>query len=176
MKNGSLDSLKVSVLCGCKPKACQIRTMADCDRPVRWAMLRVLQWVALSGLLSRVRRMTSSILASLSERGAPGRGSSAKPSKRSSTKRVRHLPTVCGVIRRVLATVLLSVPWAQAKMMRARRARRWADIGRLAHDCNWVRSSSVRIKGVLGRPSVMVFLLVFAELGKDTMTNPEAQD
>jgi hypothetical protein len=39
-----------------------------------------------------------------------------------------------------------------------------------------VRSSSVRIKGVLGRPSVMVFLLVFAELGKDTMTNPEAQD
>jgi hypothetical protein len=31
MKNGSLDSLTVSVLCGCKPKACQMRTMADCD-------------------------------------------------------------------------------------------------------------------------------------------------
>ena len=38
-------------------------------------------------------------LASPTLRGAPGRGSSSKPSRRRATNRLRHLPTVCGVIR-----------------------------------------------------------------------------
>lgn len=48
---------------------------------------RVLQWVALRGVDSRVRVTTASIAASASWRGRPGRGSSSKPSSRWSTKR-----------------------------------------------------------------------------------------
>jgi hypothetical protein len=43
------------------------------------------------------RAMRRSIFASPIRRGAPGRGSSSRPSRRRSTKRLRHLPTVCGV-------------------------------------------------------------------------------
>jgi len=32
-KNGSVESLKVSLLCGFSPKAFQMRTMALCDSP-----------------------------------------------------------------------------------------------------------------------------------------------
>ena len=44
---GSVDSLNVSVRCGCKQKACQIRWTDDADTPAAFAMPRVLQCVAL---------------------------------------------------------------------------------------------------------------------------------
>ena len=51
----------------------------------------------------------------------PGRGSSSSPSTPCSTKRRRHLPTVCGVTRSP-ATALLLTPAAQPGTMRARNA------------------------------------------------------
>jgi hypothetical protein len=42
-------SLKVSVRCGCSPKACQMRTTAVCDKPLASAIRRLLQCVAPSG-------------------------------------------------------------------------------------------------------------------------------
>src|SRR5713226_5925512 len=52
--SGSLENLKFSTRCGCNPNACQIRTMAFCDRPISWAMRRVPQCVLLDGIVSSV--------------------------------------------------------------------------------------------------------------------------
>ena len=53
---------------------------------------------------SSVFVITSSTLASLIDRGAPRRGSSSKPSRRSTRNRSRHLQTVAPVIRKRFAT------------------------------------------------------------------------
>src|ERR1700739_2376665 len=58
-KSGSLDSLKVSNRCGCRPKARHIRCTVETDSPLARAMLRELQWVALGGFVSRVRTSPS---------------------------------------------------------------------------------------------------------------------
>src|SRR5215469_406522 len=47
----------------------------------------------------------------------PGRGSSSNPSTPRSTKRRRHLPTVCTVTRSRAATALLLKPKAQPNTM-----------------------------------------------------------
>src|SRR5207302_10203531 len=57
-KYGSADSLNVSARCGLSPNARQIRPTADWDIPVARAIRRVLQWVALAGLVSSVRVTT----------------------------------------------------------------------------------------------------------------------
>src|SRR4051794_8338147 len=57
-----------------------------------------------------VLAMTASIWASSIVRGAPERGSSRSPSKRCSTKRRRHLPTVPLATRRCAATSRFSKP------------------------------------------------------------------
>lgn len=62
--------------------------------PVAWAMERVDQWVASRGASSRVFVITRSTSSSVMLRGLPGRGSSVRPSRRISAKRLRHLPTV----------------------------------------------------------------------------------
>ena len=59
------------------------------------AMARVLQCVACAGVVSRVRVTIRSTAASVTVRGAPGRGSSSSPSRRWVIKRWRHFPTVC---------------------------------------------------------------------------------
>src|ERR1019366_5518656 len=51
--SGSLESLKVSCRCGCRPNARQMRETAVCDRRASRAIERVLQCVAPSGTLSR---------------------------------------------------------------------------------------------------------------------------
>jgi len=76
MSKGSGDSLKVSVRCGCKPNARQMRLMVIRLSPVALAKPRVLQCVSPRGVLSKVRITTCSTWASLTWRGAPGRGSS----------------------------------------------------------------------------------------------------
>lgn len=45
----SLDSLKVSVRCGCKPNAFHIRRTVVCDWPAAAAIERIDQWVASAG-------------------------------------------------------------------------------------------------------------------------------
>src|ERR1700683_200561 len=152
MNKGSVDSLKVSVRCGCKPKARQMRPMVENDNPVALARPRVLQCVAASGLLSRVVVMICSTWASVTDRGVPGRGSSLNPSRRSSTKRLRHLPTVGMVTPSCLATWVFGSPLAQARTIRERNARRWAVFGRRAHCSRVDGSSSDKISSFKGRP------------------------
>src|SRR5205807_10275477 len=91
------------------------------DEQVEQVVVRTLESTP-RGVLSSVRTTTCSTCSSVIVRGAPGRGSSYKPSSRSCNKRLRHLPTVLGVTRSLRATVWLSCPSAQTNTMRARRA------------------------------------------------------
>src|SRR5580704_6774803 len=59
---GSLLTLNVRIKCGFKPCLCQIRRTLFSLMPLAFAMVRVLQWVALSGFPCVVFRTTSSIL------------------------------------------------------------------------------------------------------------------
>ena len=78
MNRGSAESLKVSVRCGCRPKARQIRfTVAELS-PHAFAIERVLHCVASRGIDSSVIVTTRSTAASPTVRGAPGLGSSQK--------------------------------------------------------------------------------------------------
>src|SRR6266568_5471871 len=52
--SGSDESLKVSARCGLRWKAFQIRPTVDRDKPERFAIDALDQWVALSGVSSRV--------------------------------------------------------------------------------------------------------------------------
>ena len=91
---GSVDSLNVSVRCGCKQKACQIRWTDDADTPAAFAMPRVLQCVASAGFVSSVFVTISSIRSSPILRGAPHLGSSSMPLRRCFANRSRHVLTV----------------------------------------------------------------------------------
>ena len=91
---GSVESLKVSVLCGCSENAFQMRCTEEVDTPDAFAMPRVLQCVALTGFVSSVRITISSMRSSPILRGAPHLGSSSRPSSRCLAKRSRQVWTV----------------------------------------------------------------------------------
>ena len=99
-----------------------MRETAVWDVPVAAAMPRVLQWVAFGGVVSGVLVTTVSTCSSVTERGAPQRGSSSRPSRRFSTNRRRHLPTVWAATRSSWATAAFVLPAAQAGTIRLRRA------------------------------------------------------
>src|SRR5438132_119812 len=61
---GSVESLKVSTRCGCRPKAPQMRCTLVTETPEALAIDRRLQWVASSGIVSSVFVTTSVILSS----------------------------------------------------------------------------------------------------------------
>ena len=105
MKKESADSLKVSVRCGCRAKARQMRLTVVWLRPERWAMDRVLQWVASLGVDSSVSVITRSTSSSVTARGRPLRGSSDRPSNRRSKNRERHFPTVSSDTSKSAATL-----------------------------------------------------------------------
>ena len=79
---------------GFSPNARQIRPTVDFDRPVSAAIEARDQWVASRGVRSKVATTPCSTCSSLTERGAPGRGSSVNPSSLSAKNRRRHLPTL----------------------------------------------------------------------------------
>src|SRR5882757_1409652 len=81
---GSADSLKVSLRWGWRENARQMRCTVEIDKPEALAIERVLQWVAAAGIVSNVVVTTSAIFSSPILRGAPGRGSSARPSSRQA--------------------------------------------------------------------------------------------
>src|SRR5881392_4065752 len=70
-----------------------MRAIVALERPATSAKLRVVHCVACPGGPSSVRVITSTIRSSVALRGAPGRGSSVKPSSRRTRKRSRHLQT-----------------------------------------------------------------------------------
>ena len=51
---GSADSLKVSLRCGWRENARQMRCTVEIDKPEALAIERVLQWVAAAGIVSNV--------------------------------------------------------------------------------------------------------------------------
>jgi hypothetical protein len=103
-------------------KARQMRVTAVCESAISRAIVRVLQCVALAGTDSSVLAMTASTCASAIVRGAPVRGASSKPSRRSVTNRARHFDTVCCATRNCIATALFPRPSALDSTMRARNA------------------------------------------------------
>jgi hypothetical protein len=100
------NSLKASTRCGCSENVRQMRETADWDRPLACAMVRVDQCVPCAGTVSKVRVIKASTSASVICRGAPGRGSSARPSNRALRKRSRHLHTVWSVIPSCLLAIV----------------------------------------------------------------------
>ena len=74
--SGSVESLKVSMRCGCRPKARQMRCTVEGAWPISLAMVRRLQCVRPFGRVSSVLRIVLAISSSPISRGAPGRGSS----------------------------------------------------------------------------------------------------
>ena len=121
--SGSVDSLKVSLRCGCSKNARQMRCTLDTDRPEALAIERVLQCAAARGIVSNVAVTTSAIFLSPILRGAPGQGSSSRPSSRRCANRLRYVVTVTRVMpsRSVMATSL--IPPAASKMISARACR-----------------------------------------------------
>jgi len=115
--------LNPSLRWGCRPKSFQIRPIVEADSPDLAAIEERDQWVAFFGVDSSVATSTSSTWSRVIEAGRPGRSSSNSPSRRDSMNRRRHLPTVMAAQRSSAATVLLSVPSAQASTIFERSAR-----------------------------------------------------
>jgi hypothetical protein len=59
--NGSAESLKVSLRCGCRPNAFQMRWTVDGASPTALAIERRLQCAAPAARVSSLRRMVSAI-------------------------------------------------------------------------------------------------------------------
>jgi hypothetical protein len=91
--------------------------------PLARAGERVLQWVASAGVASSVVATACSTCSSVIVRGAPGLGSSSRPSSPRSAKRRRHSATVGRLTPSAAATPPFVEPGsAQARTMRARVA------------------------------------------------------
>ena len=165
MKKGSGDSLNAAVRWGCNPKARQMRLTVLWLRPQRWAMDRVLQWVASWGVVSNVSIITRSTSASVTARGRPLRGSSDNPSNLRSKNRARHLPTVSPDTPKSAATAMLLRPSAQPTIILARSANACAVFGRRTHRSSVSRSTSSNISGGIGRPMTMFILLIADAVG-----------
>lgn len=78
------------------------------------------QRVAFFGLSSSVLTMTRSTSASVILHGAPGRGSSHRPSRPRSRKRRRQVPTMSGAIRSRRDTSTTECPSAHSNTIRDR--------------------------------------------------------
>src|SRR5664279_2503151 len=148
-----LDISNPSVLCGLSSNAFQIRPLVDLDRPLRSAILARDQGVAFLGVDSSVATTTSSTCLSVTVAGRPDRGSSTRPSRRNSTNRARHLPTVGADTPSAAATSLLLRPDAHPSTIRDRRASACEDERRRDHRVSCSRSSEVSARGTLGLPN-----------------------
>lgn len=145
---GSVESLKVSLRCGRRPKARQTRPTVVAERPAALAIERRLQWVAPAGIASRVRVTSAATASSPIRRGAPLLGSSDSPASRAAAKRSRHLPTVRAQTPASPATAWLVRPSAQRRTMRARSASPCGALLRRAKPSSSARSGSLRMIGV----------------------------
>ena len=144
--------LNPSWRCGFSSNAFQIRPIVDFDRPERSAIFARDQCVAFFGVDSNVATTTSSTCSAVIVGGRPARGSSTRPSRRSATKRARHLLTVFVEQCTRSATALLSRPSPQPRTIRDRNANACEDFARLDQRNSCSRSSSLRISSVFGRP------------------------
>jgi hypothetical protein len=152
--SGSFDSLKVSLRCGCRENARQMRCTVEIDKPEAFAIERVLQCVACGGIFSRVAVTTSAILSSPILRGAPGRASSTSPANRSAAKRLRHNATVTRVTPSCLAIATLVMPLAARSTISARIASPRAVLRRRVRASSSPRSASVNSIATAAPPAI----------------------
>jgi hypothetical protein len=132
---GGLGSFQVCTECGWSPNARQIREIADWLIPVAAAIDRVDQCVSCPGpRSSSVRVITSSTCSSVIVRGAPGRGSSGRPSSRAATNRDRHFATVARDTPSAAATSVFEDGLVGTPARMHRRSAWWAPSGRVARD------------------------------------------
>ncbi len=108
---------------GCRPKAPQRRWSAVCACPAACALERSDQCGASAGVEVSLRSITAAPFSSALRRRRPGRGSSASPSRRALTKRLRHGPTGCSCLPRAAAPALLPSPSAPRRLRRPRSDR-----------------------------------------------------
>jgi hypothetical protein len=140
--SGSVDSLKVSLRCGCSENAFQIRCTVDGASPDARAMPRELQCVLPTGSVSSVVVTTSATFCSVMVRGAPDRGSSRRPSKRFSAKRRRQVVTVTRVMPSRFAIARLLTPSAASNTISARMASARATLRRRSREASSTASVS----------------------------------
>ena len=118
--SGSVESLKVSARCGCRPKARQTRPTVDTDRP------RGLRHACAGSSASR-RPAASRACGPPGPRSPRRRSGAARPAAarragrraRSRAKRSRHLPTVCLAMPSSSAIAVLLRPSAGPQHDRA---------------------------------------------------------
>ncbi len=127
------------------------------------------QWVACSGVDSRVATTTSSTCSAVIVGVRPDRGSSTKPSNRDSTNRDRHLPTVGIETPSCAATSLFVKPVAQARTIRERNARACAEFLRRTHRSTCSVSSAVNSSNAFGRPVIPKFYPMTTQLRRRTL-------
>src|SRR4051794_33480082 len=91
-KSGSVESLKVSLLCGCREKARQIRCTVETDTPDAFAIERVLHCVASFGRVSSVVVTTSAIFVANPARRTRARlvGEAVQPRLSKASAPERH--------------------------------------------------------------------------------------
>jgi hypothetical protein len=75
-----------------------MRCTVDDAKPDARAIPRELQWGHPVGSVPNVAVITSATFWSVTVRGAPGRGSSSRPSRRFSAKRLRQVAVVTRVM------------------------------------------------------------------------------
>src|SRR6478609_7730267 len=149
--NGSLDTLNVSIRCGCNPRSDQIRCTVAELTPTRLPIVRHDQCVAPGGVVVVVNRTIAAIVSSLIEgfRPRPSRILS-NPASPSATNRVRHARTVTGVTAASSAITALATPSAAINNTRAcTTCRCGADCAR-ANLSNVSRSPSDNGNGAAG--------------------------
>ena len=148
MNCGSVLNFQVCTRWGLRPNARQIREIADWLMPAAAAIDRVDQCVSAPGpRSSSVLVITSSTCSSVIVRGAPGRGSSDKPSSREAWNRDRHLRTVSRDTFSSAATAVTDAPSAQANTIRERCASACDVLRRRAHPSRTCRSSVLSTSG-----------------------------
>lgn len=113
---------------------------------------RCATWAATNGRVGRGGLQRRDNRPAHSNRSRPARRRIISPSRRSSTNRVRPLPTVgCDTRSRATTAVLLN-PSAQPSTIRAGNASACADLRHRAHLRNCSRSSSLNTNAAFGHP------------------------
>jgi hypothetical protein len=105
------------------------------------AIPRELQCVLPTGSVSSVAVTTSATFWSVTVRGAPGRGSSRRPSRRLSAKRRRQVATVTRVVPSRSAIATLLTPSAARSTISARMASARATFRRRSRDASSAASA-----------------------------------
>src|SRR5215471_16739844 len=117
----SLLILKLSTRCGFSPWACQMRRTVASLMPISAAIVRVLQWVALDGLVCIVLRTTSAFSRAEMAGLRPGRGASlVRPFRPELKNRLRHRAAFWLVISKAAAISRSVLPAAASSTTLAR--------------------------------------------------------